>query len=209
MNDLYVIKRGDSLIKGPATRVGNWDMEIEPFKGYESLGDIADIFREVRVPDFTEQHAKVAGITVEIPDDPIDIGFTETKRLLSNVAEQYRLLSSYRGEIIGIKTEWISLKIAFDHLIATECREATDMDGYKECKNADQRQAFLSDIVSEFDDIEVAIMQAIQRCNDFIELCRIKGKELDFSMTALDKQLTVIKLQVKLGFIRPEETDEN
>jgi len=204
-----VVKRSTPFIVGPSTRQGMWEMDVVPLPPYEGIGDIADMMEDTLVPDFSLQHAQVASIHINIPDDPTEVGFADMKRLLSSVAEQFRLLSSYRCEVIGIKAEWVSLKTSFIRWLGVEKVEVMGTDGYKECKNVADRTAYIDDALSRFDDIDVAINQAIQRCTDFIELCRIKGKELDRCMTALSSQIAIIKLQVKLGFIQPVRVDED
>ncbi len=202
-------KVGTPLIHGPSKRAGSLDLTMQVFPGYGDLDDILEIFEDTRVPDFSEMHAKVADIRITIPDDPMDVGFTAVKKLICDVATHYQLLSSYRAEVIGIKTEWLSLGIEFDQLLKAKQVELKQSDGYAECKNVDSRKAYLENKLSMYDDVATAIDVAKQRCNDFVELGRIKGKELDRTMEALSKQLDIIKLQVKLRFIKPEETDDD
>lgn len=202
-------KVGTSLVDGPSKRNGSLDLTMQVFPGYGNLKDILEIFEETRVPDFSEMHAKVAIITVAIPDDPMDIGFTRVKKLICDVATHYQLLSSYRAEVIGIKTEWLSLGIEFDQLLKAKQVELKQSAAYAECKNVDSRKAYVESKLSMYDGVAMSIDIAKQRCNDFIELARIKGKELDRMMEALSKQLDVIKLQVKLRLIKPEETEDD
>ena len=202
-------KVGESLTHGPSKRAGSLDLNMQVFPGYGNLDDIVEIFEKTRVPDFSEMHAKVADITITIPDDPMDIGFTRVKKLICDVATHYQLLSSYRAEVIGIKTEWLSLGIEFDQLLKAKQVELKQSDEYAECKNVDSRKAYLDGKLAMYDNVAMLIDVAKQRCNDFVELGRIKGKELDRMMEALNRQLDIIKLQVKLRFIKPEETEDD
>ncbi len=202
-------KVGKSLTNGPSKRDGSLDLKMHVFPGYGSLDDILEIFENTRVPDFSEMQAEIAKLQVIIPDDPMDVGFTQVKKLISDVANYYRLLSSYRGEVIGIKTEWLSLGFEFDQLLKLEQTKLIQTDGYAECKNVDTRKAYIDGHFQEFYTIERLIDTAKQRCNDFVEFARIKGKELDRIMEALHRQLDIIKLQVKLGHILPREIEDN
>lgn len=197
------------LTLGPEKRKGSLDLEMQVFPGYGNLGEILEIFEDTRVPDFSEMQAKVAGLSITVPDDPMDIGFTAVKGLICDVANHYRLLSSYRGEVIGIKTEWLSLRIEFDQLLKAEQTQLKQDDEYTACKNVDSRKAYLDSKLSKYDGVITAIETAKQRCNDFIEFARIKGKELDRMMEALNRQLDIIKLQVKLRYILPQEVEDD
>ena len=205
---MRVTKKGTSLTQGPSKRSGDLDLEVYTYDGYGSLDAILGVFDEKRAPDFSEMHAQVAKMRIKIPDDTIDVGFTEVKGLVCVVATHYQLLSSYRCEVIGIKTEWLSLGIEFDQLLKAAQADLKETDDYQACKNADTRKAYLDGKLSTYDGVASAIEIAKQRCNDFIELARTKGKELDRVMDALGRQLDITKLQVKLRIVTADDFED-
>ena len=206
---MQVTKRGVSLTQGPSKRSGDLELETFAYDGYGTLEVILRVFDDKRVPDFSGIHAQVAKMRITIPDDPIDVGFTEVKKLICDVATQYQLLSSYRCEVIGIKTEWLSLGIEFDQLLKGEQAILKELPEYQECKNADSRKAFVDGRLATYDKVATMIEITKQRCNDFIEVARTKGKELDRVMDALGRQLDIIKLQVKLRHILPRDVEDD
>lgn len=196
------------FIRGPKSRVDEVrDFDPGLLNDFQDLDEVRDSMEEVKVPDFSRPQALIMDLGVIIPDDPLDVGLPEVKRLIARVATDYRVLGGYRSECIGIKTEWASLRTRYGYLIKQAQGNLKATNEYATLKNADARTTFLASVVSDYSFIDVLIDQAIQRCNDFIDVCRLKGKELDFCASGLGNQLKIITLQVHLKQIKPEDIE--
>jgi len=135
---------------------------------------------------------------VTISDDPTAMGLKEFNANLAKAAEGYRKLTVYRAECIAIRSEWASLKIDFNRLLDQMKRDGMKTAGYEVCKNVQDRTAYLDNFVSDYN-LEMAVVeQALQRCADFVEVCRVLGKGLDALLLVLSKQVEILKIQAKV-----------
>ena len=202
-----VITKIDPLAQGPLSRIGEdvVDLELKQATGYATLDEIRAALENTDVPDFVVAQAKITRLGITLPDDPMLIGMREMKRIIAQHKSDYRTLIGMRLEASGIQTEWATMQMAFNSLIATVEHEARIQPAYRECKNDDQRVAYLRTAVHSYRDVELKIFLALRRCNDFNEACRLKGKDLDNDGEAIRKQLDVLDKEIKLGAYTPQE----
>lgn len=203
-----VFKRADSTIAGPAYRFqadGAVDLELSCVYQYESLTDLGEALESLSSPDFSKAISMLVSLGVNVPNESVLVGLKELKRITAKLLNDYRTLVSMRTDAMGIQSEWVSLQHMYRKLIAEAEMKARDSVAYKDLKNVEARSHFVESSCKEYRWIELAITIAIQRCSDFVEICRVKGKELDTASSMLGIQMGLINYQVKLGQYSPEE----
>lgn len=196
-------RRDDPLRFGPSRRMraeGAIDLQLQEATGYGSLGEIRAALEACGgPPDFVQAFARISTMGVPLPDDPELVGLEYMRKVGGALLNQYHELKSLRVEAIGVLSEWTSMQTAFRRLLADVESEARRTEEYRSLPNAEARQAYIRMSVKDYLDLDQDIAIAVQRCDAFIEACRMKGKELDLADSVLDKQVYILRLQVRLG----------
>ncbi len=191
--------KAEKLIEGPGTRENIFDGSPGEFSGYGALNAIGVVIEKTPMPDFDRLYPSLYNTEVGVPNDPMAIGLQTFNGLFQQVSASYRVVTNIRMDTIAVKTEWESIQIEYKNLIESSRRLARDSEDYLACKNAEQRKACEDGYIgTKYLGLEAVIDIAIQRCTRFLEACYLKSKELEMTMSALEKQMAILKMEMEL-----------
>jgi len=179
-------------------------MSFTPFEDFPAIKDAVDA---AGIPDFSAIQNDVIRLDVDIPEDPAVAGLNYTKAVAASILGHKQVLTARRSEAIAIRSEWQSLRVDFNRVLSDAKAAAMRKKDYKEKKNKDERDTYIADATADISRVGDKIDQAILRCQDFLEVCRIKSGTLDVALTSIKVQTSIIDIQARIGEFTPENQD--
>lgn len=162
-----------------------------------SLKNLSDYVGQSPFPDFGKSFARIDAISIDIPDDPQHFGLDATKGIFRHISDARQLIGRERTRAIYTLSRWKVVERAWELRIKEDRINKSRLPEYESCKNAEQRSAFLESSVDMlWVEATLKIDSAVKMCQDFVEICRVKGVAVESMHTCLSRQIAIVELQL-------------